>query len=111
VNPAIYRPELTTTLNDLAILAHKQDDMRPAQEWIAEALTINGDLWRNDPTAHSNRLAKTLGLKILLLKQIGADAATMCALLQEIMTVSGSDNLKQWAQKQMEVSCGQGRRE
>src|SRR5256886_7385468 len=55
LNPTIYWPDLATTLNDLAILAHKQDDMRPAQEWIEEALIINRDLWRNDPAAHGDR--------------------------------------------------------
>jgi hypothetical protein len=44
----------------------------------------------------------------MLLQQERAEVVTVCALLQELGTVTYSNSLKLWSQEHMKISCSQG---
>ena len=106
-NPPAYLPSVAGTLQNLGLLALTQGDTISARVWIVEALGMNRHLWQDHPTAYGNRLAGTLALKVMLLKQESAEVVTACELLHELGTVAYSASLKAWAQEQMKTSCGQ----
>jgi tetratricopeptide (TPR) repeat protein len=106
-NPSAHLPLVAMTLNNLAVLHFTQDDTTSAHELNAEALKIHRTLWQHHPTAHGDGLARTLALKVMLLKQESAEVVTACELLHELGTVAYSASLKAWAQEQMKTSCGQ----
>jgi hypothetical protein len=103
-----YVPYVARTLNNLAALHFTQGDLTLAHELNAEALTINRTLWQHHPTVHGDALARTLVLKVMLLQQERAEVVTVCALLQELGTVTYSNSLKVWSQEHMKISCSQG---
>jgi tetratricopeptide (TPR) repeat protein len=107
--PSTHLPDVAMTLNNLAVLHFTQGDTTSAHALNAEALTINRTLWQHHPTAHGDRLARTLALKVRLLKQEGVEMVTACELLHELRIVAYSDSLKLWAQEHMKTSCGQGK--
>ena len=108
-NPPVYLTNVAGTLKELAILSLIQGDTTSAQAWIADALMISRNLWRSHPTGHGDRLAKSVAVKVLILEHVRAEVVTVCEQLHEMLTVAYSDDLKQWAQAKMEVSCGKGR--
>jgi len=67
------------------------------------------DLWRNHPTVHGDHCTRRLAVKVLILEQMRAEVVTVCEQLHEMFTVASSDDLKQWAQTKVKVSCGEAR--
>jgi hypothetical protein len=108
-NPSVYPPNVAEALKELAILSLTQGDTTSAQAWIADALTMNRDLWQNHPTVHGDHFARSFAVKVFILEQMRAEVVTVCEQLHEMFTVAYSDDLKQWAQAKMKVSCGKAR--
>jgi Tetratricopeptide repeat len=108
-NPPVYLPNVAGTLKELAILSLTQGDTTSARAWIADALTINRDLWQNHPTVHGDHFARSFAVKVLILEHMHAEVVTVCEQLHEMFAVASSDDLKQWAQTKMEVSCGEAK--
>ena len=100
-----YLPDVAMTLNNLGLLYYQTQRLEETGVAFQEALTINRDLWRDNPTAHGDRLARSLAGKVLSLEQEGADASARCALLHEAATVAYSPTLQQWAQVKIKTSC------
>lgn len=73
-NPAAYQPYVARTLNNLALVQLQTGDAQQARGEAAEALAIYRGLWKVDPAAQADDLARSLEITAMVLQKTGGDA-------------------------------------
>ena len=104
-SPGAYQPYVAATLNNLAALALETNNLKRAQADVEEALDINRELWKMNPQARGDDLAKSLLIDAAVLSRVEQPQVNLCSLVQEAKAVAYDSKLKKSASDQEAILC------